>query len=147
MNILISFHEGERNHIQQGEKLHKNKRRKTNYIWWRKIGEKMHKPKKRKKRIIFGGEKYGKNCIGRTKKEEIELYLVEKKLGSLAAISLSVPVNLAICRDTSVSNEIYRLFQKYLLSMPKVLSRFYAEIMLVKSYQKNCFEEKNIFSV
>ena len=111
--ILISFHEWERIHIYWGEKLHKNKRR--------------------KKGILFGGEKYGKNCIGR-KKEENELYLVEKKLGSLAAISLSVPVNLAICRDTSVSNEIYRLFQKYLLSMPKVLSRFYAEIMLVKSY-------------
>ena len=104
--------------------MHKpKKRRKKDYIWWRKIWKKLQRSEKKEIEFYLV-----------EKNREKELYLVEKKLGSLAAISLSVPVNLAICRDTSVSNEIYRLFQKYLLSMPKVLSRFYAEIMLVKSY-------------
>ena len=62
-------------------------------------GEKMHFLERK---VIFGGEK---NCTW----WRDNLYFMERKnifggekLGSLPAISLSVPVNLAICHDTSV---------------------------------------------
>ena len=73
------------------------------------------------RKVIFGGEK---NCTW----WRDNLYFMERKnifggekLGSLPAISLSVPVNLAICHDTSVWNKIYRLFQKYFPFIPEYL--------------------------